>query len=195
MKAVALITSALVFIGGCSKHDTASTNQQPQQLESKAPDPEPPKKEFVTLIEAIEGIKPMMSDTQDGISPGTAMLAFWSAERMNWKDLQATPKTKYALIMKDSEEQRGKAICATGRIIEIASEKAEGKKFYNGGLYDEAGRIYRFIAVRSTGDLVAQSFATICGVVTGRQSYRNSVGGVAHAIFLVGMFDLPENKN
>jgi hypothetical protein len=73
-------------------------------------------------------------------------------------------------------------------------EKADGNKFYNGGLVDHYGHIYRFIAVRSTGDLVAGSVAHFCGVVTGKQSYANSVGGMAHAVFLVGMFVLPENK-
>lgn len=199
MKATALIISILLLLSGCSKSNTEKSSPKNQPTEDKTSEstaqPEPPqRKEFPTLAEAIDGIRPLMSDTQNEISPGTAMLAFWAADKLKWQELQSIPKTKYALIMKDSDEQRGKSICASGRIIEISSEKAEGKKFYSGGIYDDAGRIYRFVAVKSTGELVAQSFATICGIVTGRQSYQNSVGGVAHAIFLVGMFDLPENR-
>lgn len=52
----------------------------------------------------------------------------------------------------------------------------------------------RFAAVASTGELVAQSSANFCGVTTGKYSYSNSGGGTTHAVFLVGMFDLPENK-
>lgn len=199
MKTTALIVSMFLLLSGCSKSNTEESSPRNQNTgggtsEPIAPQEAPPRKEFSTLAEAIDGIKPLMSDTQDAISPGTVMLAFWAADRLKWQELQGIPITKYALIMKDSDEQRGKSICASGRIIEIASEKVEGRKFYSGGIYDDAGRIYRFVAVKSTGELVAQSFATICGIVTGRQSYQNSVGGVAHAISLVGMFDLPENR-
>lgn len=31
-------------------------------------------------------------------------------------------------------------------------------------------------------------------VVTGNYDYSNSAGGTGHAVDLVGMFDLPENK-
>ena len=53
--------------------------------------------------------------------------------------------------------------------------------------------IYRFLAVKSTGNITDESSAKFCGVVIGKMDYANSAGGVAHAIQLVGMFDLPEN--
>lgn len=68
------------------------------------------------------------------------------------------------------------------------------KPLYFGGMYDEAGKLYRFIAVGSTGALVESSRAKFCGVVVGQQHYQNSAGGVAHSVQLVGMFDLPENR-
>lgn len=199
MKTAPLIFCLILFVGGCSKNNVETPTLKEQQADVSPaeavnqPDP-PPKKEFSTLAEAIDGIKPLMADTRDEINPGAVFLAFWAVDRLKLNELQSVPKTKYSLVMKDSDEQRGRLICTSGRIIEIASEKVEGKKLYSGGMYDDAGKIYRFLVVKSTGELVAQSYAKLCGVVIGRQSYQNSIGGVAHAIFLVGMFDLPENR-
>lgn len=148
---------------------------------------------YATLADAIAGNKSSMSDTDDDVSDGAVSLASWSADHMKWSELQGLPKTKAGLVMKDSDQQRGKLICASGELIEIASEKEDDKKFYEGGLQDDDDNIYRFIAVKSTGGLVENSHATLCGVVIGRQDYADSVGGEAHAVFLVGMFQLPEN--
>lgn len=48
-------------------------------------------------------------------------------------------------------------------------------------------------SVSSTGRLVEDSRARLCGFVTGKYSYSNSGGGSSHAVQLVGMFKLPEN--
>lgn len=134
-----------------------------------------------------------MTDTFNESSPGALLLAVWSAKNLKWSELQKLPSTKYSLVMKDPDEERGKLMCARGRVIEIQAEKTETGKVFTGGLF--AGtKIVRFIAVGSSGDLVAKSWAGICGVVIGKQSYQNSMGGTAHAVFLVGMFGLPENK-
>lgn len=46
----------------------------------------------------------------------------------------------------------------------------------------------------STATLVQQSRARLCGVVIGTYDYSNSAGGKGHAVSLVGMFDLAENR-
>lgn len=148
---------------------------------------------FETLDEAIEAIRPRMTDTMDSISPGTALLTMWSRDNMKWSELVKLPKTKRALVMKDSGEQRGKGMCVSGRIIEIQADDTASKKIFHGGLWGDEG-IYRFTAVGSTGNIVERSFARFCGVVIGRFDYSNSMNGVAHSIQLVGMFDLPANK-
>lgn len=148
------------------------------------------------LREAISGTILEMKDTDNGkVSNGAAKLAIWSAENMRWDELNALPIGKYAMVMKDSESQLGNRICVSGSVIEIVVDNSvPGKKIFIGGMFDDGGRIYRFIAVRSTGEVVERSRARFCGVITGQQHYPNSAGGVAHAVFLVGMFDLPENK-
>jgi hypothetical protein len=55
--------------------------------------------------------------------------------------------------------------------------------------------IVRFYAVGSSGDLVQNRPARFCGAVAGRYSYDNAAGGSTHAVAVVGLFDLPENKD
>lgn len=147
-----------------------------------------------TLAEAIAFTRPHMADSVDEIDQGTAMLAVWSTTRMKWSDVSAIqPETSVPRAMKDSDLERGKRICASGSIIEIAAEKASESRLYNGAIGIDAGLI-RFVAVGDTGALVAHSSARFCGIVTGRFDYHNSIGGMAHAVRVVGMFDLPENR-
>ncbi len=157
----------------------------------------PPKFDYKTLQEAIASTRSDMGDIQgDGISKGAAILALWGANGMKWSELQEIPNGKYGLVMKDPDTQRGQKLCARAQIIEIAVDSTvPGKKIFNGGMYDEGGGVYRFIAVGSTGEIMANSHARFCGVITGQQHYPNSAGGMAHAVHLVGMFDLPENKS
>ncbi len=81
-----------------------------------------------------------------------------------------------------------------GKIIQIAVEKEDIGKFHVGLIISDAGNLYRFLGVRSSGTLVGDSRAKFCGVVTGKYDYSNSAGGTGHAVKLVGMFDLPENR-
>jgi hypothetical protein len=114
--------------------------------------------------------------------------------RFSWKDV--APKmneTSIALLKKDSDEERGKRLCLPSRIIQISAGKIENDKLYEGLLQTPDG-IVSFIAVRSTGDLLEGSIGKFCGVTTGNYSYSNAGGGTTHAIRMIGMFDLPENK-
>jgi hypothetical protein len=201
MKKIVWTMLACIAISACGNSSNLpavaeagkSTVPEAKPTEQQTPKAPPPPK---NLIEAIETAKPHMTDISGGnVDVGAAALAIWRAEYMKWSELQELPPGKYALVMKDSESQRGNKLCVSGNIIEIAVDKSiPGKKIFLGGLFDEVGRIYRFIAVRSTGEIVANSRAKFCGVITGQQSYPNSAGGVAHAVHLVGMFDLAENK-
>ena len=156
----------------------------------------PKVKPWANLRQAIASTRLDMNDIQGAdVSLGAAKLALWGTENMHWAELQEIPTTKYGLVMKDPDSQRGQKLCANGEVIEIALDRSvSGQKVFLGGMYDDGGRIYRFIAVQSTGEIMAHSRARFCGVVTGQQHYENSMGGVAHAVHLVGMFDLPENK-
>jgi hypothetical protein len=157
-----------------------------------------------TISEAIEQVKDQMSDTNDETSPGAVMLALWAANHLQWTDV-AVPKneTSFALVRKDPDANRGKRMCVSGTIIQIEKEKAGSpdgdvahlvSTLWTGLLLSGNKNIVSFIAAGSTGELVEDSNARFCGVVIGTYDYANSGGGEGHAVSLVGMFDLPENR-
>ncbi|WAR45493.1 hypothetical protein [Methylomonas rapida] len=178
--------------------DYQATNQSQQETQ---PSEDEKRQATLALIrsfslqDVITLTKPQMEDIQgEGVSKGTALLAFWATASLKWNELMALPNSKHGLIMKDSSTELGKRLCVKGLVIEIARDKSVEEPLFTGGMLDNAGRIYRFAAVGSTGDIVGNSHAGFCGIVTGQQHYANSIGGVAHAVMLVGLFDLPENK-
>ena len=149
-----------------------------------------------TFAEAIAFAKPQMKDVDKSgdKNPGSLLLSAWGLKNgFKWAEIQALPETTHAKILKDPDEERGKRYCAAGSIIEITVDKSDLGKGYPGGMFDSANNVVRFYAIGSTGELVARKLAKFCGVVTGKESYSNSGGGVTHAIKVVGMFDLPEN--
>ena len=135
-----------------------------------------------------------MGDAGDEMNPGAMLFAVWAGNKLRWTDV-AVPKneTSFKLVMKDSDAARQKRMCVSGSLIEI-SKGNDDPKIFTGGLVSNYGDIYRFMAVGSTGELVAQSRARLCGVVVGQYAYANTIGGQAKSVMLVGMFDLPENK-
>lgn len=194
-----LILLALVAaLAGCGNE--SGSNTQPKPSTSSAPTaaqnaPLETNIKFSSLAEAIAATRSDMTDGRDAeISQGAAVLALWGASGMKWDALQKIQPGKFAMVMKDADTQRGKLLCPSGHVIEIEIDRSVKQKIYSGGMYDDAGRIYRFIAVGSTGEIVQGSRAKFCGIIIGQHHYGNSVGGVAHAVQLVGMFDLPENK-
>jgi hypothetical protein len=130
-------------------------------------------------------------------SDGTLLLAAWAAKHMRWDDVAvAKDETTPALVLKDPDEERGKRVCFTGKIVQIEVEKLDIGKINDGllmvGYYDTT--LFHFVNVGSSGTLVEKNQARLCGVVTGKYDYSNSGGGTGHAIEIVGMWDLPENK-
>lgn len=139
-----------------------------------------------------------MVDSDDEMDGGTALLGVWASRSMEWSDVAvATAETSYALVQKDSATERGKRLCVSGMIVEIHVDRVKNQPdqpaTYNGNLMSD-GNVVSFVAVGDTGTLVAQSFARLCGVVTGAHHYSNSAGGRTHAVWMVGMFDLPSNR-
>lgn len=75
-----------------------------------------------TLADAIAAAKPHMTDTRDRLDEGSAMLALWAAKNLTWSALDALPETSPALFRKDPGFERGRRLCAAGRILEIRAE-------------------------------------------------------------------------
>lgn len=196
---------ALAVAVGCKGGDDTAKPEPSQARETepaKPPKPEPPPEPTPAqkiaaakdLAGALKVITPMFQDTTGCVDPAAAGFALWCAKHLDWIELQSLPETTFDKVMKDSEAERGKRMCAKGKIVEIAVDRTSGVPVYIGGLITPARKVYRFVAVKDTGEIVQKSPARFCGVVTGRQSYANSAGGTTHAVALVGMFDLPANR-
>lgn len=170
---------------------------QSKALRSALTPVESPGEQIVKLgyADALAMAQPLMVDVQNDDSDGAALFGLWAAKRMAWLDV-AVPKdeTTWALTMKDSDETRGKRLCASGSIVQIEVEKTAAGKLGTGLLRSYGGNLYRFFAAGSTGDLVESSDCRLCGVIAGKYDYSNSAGGTGHAVALVGMFDLPQNR-
>lgn len=198
--AAVMVVAVVLYLGD----DTASTpTPQPEETHAKVA-PVPPKPKPPTLAEKIAAAKdlpaalrlckPTFADARDKLDPGAAVFALWCARHLKWSDMASLPKTHFGLVMKDSQPERGKRMCVRGSIMEIAVNRSAGVPIYEGEVMSPAANIYAFEAVGSTGNLVQHSPARFCGIVTGRYDYGNSAGGVTHAVRMVGMFDLPQNK-
>lgn len=148
-----------------------------------------------TLATAIARIRPIMSDTSGGVvSDGARGLAATMLEQMPpWAELMAVPSTDPKRLMKEPNAERGKRICVSGSIIEIEVGHEDGASFADGGMVTDGGDTVRFAAVGSTGDFVKDSYARFCGIATGKFSYVTVTNETRHAVFVVGMFDLPKN--
>lgn len=171
--------------------NSAPTPEQELEPEEKQPSLVNQVMEKKTLKDAIEFSKLAMEDSYNESSAGSLLLAAWASKNLTWKDVQALPKTRRGLVMKDSDKERGKGLCASGRVIQISKAASD---VYAGLILNSALDVYSFLAVKDTGEIEEGSRATFCGVVTQKYSYSNSGGGTTHSIQIVGMFDLPENK-
>jgi hypothetical protein len=151
--------------------------------------------ELASLGDAFNFARPMMTDEKDAPDPGAMLLTVWSLKHVVWADVGVKrDETSFALVEKDPDEERGKRLCATGMLIQIDSEKTQFGKTFTGLLMNRSQELFYFITVGSSGTLVGRDWGRVCGVITGRHDYSNSGGGTGHAVGLVGMFDLPENK-
>jgi hypothetical protein len=147
-----------------------------------------------TLSAAVAATSDMAADSVNKLSPMTIALTAWGLSHMKLADVAVKRnETSFALVRKDSDETRGKRMCVSGLIIEIAVEKTSYGKVNQGLLMSGQGDLYHFSTTGSSGELVEKSRARLCGVTTGNYEYSNSGGGTGHAIQIVGMFDLPQN--
>lgn len=133
-----------------------------------------------------------MDDTTEDVSVGALLLAVWSNDKMRWADV-AVPRneTSFGKIKKDPDAARGRRMCIRGTVVQIS--KALGS-MYSGVFGTDDYNFVRYEAAGSTGELIERSRARLCGVVTGVLTYRSAGGRTIHAVHMVGMFDLPENR-
>ena len=136
-----------------------------------------------------------MTDSVDEFPDATVNFAKWAAMNMTLADVQvAKNETSLKKVLKDSDAERGRRLCLRGSVTQIEKVNTGTGAIFGGLLRTGDWDMVSFMAARSTGELVEGSRARFCGVVTGRYSYSNAGGGTTHAVHLVGVFDLPENR-
>lgn len=193
---VAVVVAA--FVARSHPTEAAADTQSVQQV---APPP-PVKRERTlddqqTLSEAMRFVAPRVGQTKNG-EHSTAAIAItaWSIGHLRWADVGVTTdETTHALARKNIDDARGKKLCVSGSIIEITESKLEQGRMSEGLIQSWAGNLFSFLGVGSSGAIVQGSSARFCGVVVDAFDYANSGGGTGHAIDVVGMFDLPENRS
>lgn len=166
--------------------------------ESETPKPEPVVVVPQNLSEALALYKSDLSDqdVDEEFSLGAVKLALWGIEGLKWDELALLQKTRFALVLKDPDEERGKRLCGSGLVSQIEVERLDnGKKITHVSFVNNDMNVHRMIAIGSTGSLVSMDNGSFCGVVIGRYSYRNSGGGTTHAVRLVGMVDNKTNRS
>lgn len=208
MKKIFCMLSLAVALQGCSKsedqaiqHETSAPSSQLAKTTNTPTPPAPtpsPIDELLqkqTLSDAVDYLKPKMTDTFNSFPEAAGYLALWAHNKgFKWGDLKDFKDSKFGSVLKDPDTERGKRICTNGSIIEISADKSAGFTVYHAGIMNDNFRVLRMLAVGSTGDLVAQSTAKFCGIVIGKIGFENAAGGTTEAVYAVGLFDLPENK-
>lgn len=148
--------------------------------------------EAKNLSQAAEAALPMMGDVavgSDGPSYGATELARWMAGHPNRPEIRTAQSTiSFSEVLKDSDAARGRLFCASGKTIEIARVKGAAFTLYTGGLIASDGSVVRFLVPEATDGIVANTPVRLCGVVIGTVDYANSMGGVTHAVQIVGSF-------
>ena len=196
-----LLTAVLTVLAGCSKQPNAETNNERMTKPAIAQPVTEEKSEVEqllsinTLPDVIEMVKPTMSDEFDSLPAAAGVLAFWMDNKhTKIGDIKILDSSTRGKILKDSYNERGKKLCVSGSIVEIQVDRSSGFTAYHAGIVNNYVDATRLLAIGSTGELVANSNATFCGVVIGKIGFNNAAGGTTNAPYLVGMFDLPENR-
>lgn len=175
--------------------DRAPWSDNPKPL----PEPEkppPPPKPFLEkpMTEALESLRDERFDSVNRFSGPQMKLMLWARRNLRWQDVDVDEdETTAAHVMKDSEPHIGKRMCIKGRITQINATFVNDEKMFQGVMVIRKQPI-TFIAVASTGDLVARNRARFCGLIAGRYDYTNTRNTQSQGFMLVGMFDLPENR-
>ncbi|AUX87170.1 hypothetical protein C3F34_14760 [Acinetobacter sp. ACNIH2] len=172
---------------------TEAVNHTTQDVNLDSTDSSAPPESY---DEVSQRLKSEVSDSNNEPPPVSLFIAdLMVARNVKWEELNKIEKTNYGSVMKDVQQEGMKLLCVQGSVIEIyGAESRQRNKIYDVGIMDDKGRVFRTIAVGSTNNIVAESRGKFCGQVTGRINFNNAIGGSTTAPYLVGMFDLPENR-
>ncbi len=140
----------------------------------------------------------VMSDP-NGEAAGVEMFALWASRHLRWSDVSVSEdETTFSSVQEDPAQERGKRVCPSGRVLQIAPLKAGetyGRPVARGLLQSDVGDLYQLLAAGDWATIVKQSHARFCGVVTGRSVSLSVDDPNVHGVALIGMFDVPRNRS
>ncbi len=180
---------AVVFVGFAAAMYTCGSKDEPAPtpppVETKTPPP-PVVEPLEVKIAKAETFADALALAKPAMAAGPTAFATFAASRLRWEDVNVPTETSFAAAIKDVDAERGKRLCAGGVIRELAQHDIGPRKAYEGQLRIEPADTIQFVAVGTIGTLVVENTALFCGVVI-----RIDFGKLT----MVGMFDLPENRN
>lgn len=196
MEKLIIIAVVLAALVACKAAPSTKTTPKPETSVAVTAEKAPlqPSEEVMTkttLAEAVAFVRPHCADAKETLSPGSILLTLWAKDYLTAPALDRLPSTTYKAVQRDSEEERGKKICTTGKVVQIRRDRAElwgTKKVWEGVIMLPSLDALHFIAVGEVADITEGTTATYCGVVIGRYSYGNTRGGTALAVTTVGLF-------
>ena len=171
-RTIGVVVAAALAAGACTKesekkdaaqhHPPAPVSGEPASTEAATAD-EPPAQptladrlaEAATLSDALAITLPEMKDTTDDTSLGALGLSMWSASHLHFADVAVRHnETSAKLILKDSDRERGKRMCARGGIVQIEKTEVGGVTIFDGLMMKYDGTVISFLAAGDTGELV-----------------------------------------
>jgi hypothetical protein len=193
---LSILAAVLVATAGCKG------KEEPIVVPTDHPTPvSPPTNDddsivATTLSRAVELTRPKMVDGPAATpSDGAKLFAAWAQQNLAWEDIDLKPpETTMSRADADPATERGKRLCEAGTITELKSTDIRGAKVAIGFLARKDNEVIQFIAVRGMGSLAEKTATRFCGVMSARVDRTLPTGGSGHALQVIGMFDLPENK-
>ena len=153
--------------------------------------------EFSDNVESDGGATASFDDGLD-----QASFEWWCAKHLRWSDVDSrVDATSIPLIDRDRSGEQGKHLCLAGIILQIKAGyliagpvDSEPERAYQAQILMPDKSSATLVVIRSAGKIVVASQARFCGMYTNLMYQTLANGDRLPMPFLVGMFDLRENK-
>lgn len=137
-----------------------------------------------------ESVAAMARKAKDGfdMSMGEAAAIAMILKNEGQGVLDLLPKTSIGEASKDTDDNRGKTLRASGSVVQIRGAGSGSARIYEGTLATDNGKFIYFFCPFSTDGIVDGTYAGFRGVFLQEYSYKNTGGGVTHSLLAIGHF-------
>ena len=181
-----------------SETNSGNSNQSEEKSSLSDEQVDTIKSRMPTLESAISNFK--NQSPEEAASSGDSvplmlerMLVWHTVIGINWQDINNLTETSYPKMKKDILAEAGKKYCFEGMVHQIVVDRTFEVPLTHAAMYVPYEDYVYVLAVGSSGEIVEKTSARFCGIATGSREYQTAMG-TRSAPYLLGMFDLPENK-